>query len=82
MKKIDNTNYEVGTAETMFDCVATGVGSEWAKRVGIKYSYTIELRDNGRFGFLLPVDFIQKTAQEGQAFVWTVAQAISNETNN
>ncbi len=35
--------------------VATGGSDDWAKGVaGIKYSYTLELRDEGRYGFELP----------------------------
>lgn len=32
--------------------------------VGIKYSYTIELRDTGTHGFLLPPAYIESTARD------------------
>lgn len=35
--------------------VASGGSDDWAKGgAGIAYSYTVEMRDEGRFGFLLP----------------------------
>jgi carboxypeptidase B2 len=33
-------------------------------QIGIKYSYTIELRDTGTHGFLLPSSYIESSAQE------------------
>jgi Zinc carboxypeptidase len=44
---------------------ATGGSYDWAKgKEGIKYSYTIELRDKGRYGFMLPVNQIVPTGEE------------------
>jgi Zinc carboxypeptidase len=55
-----------------------GVSDDWAKGVPqIKYSYTIELRDAGRYGFLLPSSLIQPTAIEALAAVKTIAQEIA-----
>ena len=35
--------------------VASGGSDDWAKgSAGIKYSYTVEMRDTGTFGFQLP----------------------------
>ena len=33
-------------------------------RLGIKYSFALELRDTGRYGFLLPANQIVPTAME------------------
>ena len=33
---------------------SSGCSVDWAKGNGFKYSYTIELRDEGNYGFLLP----------------------------
>jgi hypothetical protein len=44
----------------------------------IKYSYTIELRDRGSFGFILPVQYILPTAREALAAVLTMAGEIAN----
>ncbi|XP_044759435.1 carboxypeptidase B-like isoform X2 [Coccinella septempunctata] len=49
---------------------ASGGSDDWAKgKMGIKYSYTLELRDNGRYGFVLPATYIQPTAKEAYAAV-------------
>ena len=38
---------------------------DWAKAVaGIKYSFTLELRDRGAYGFLLPKSQIQGVGEE------------------
>lgn len=80
MKAVDNQNYKVEPVKSLFKGLPTGVASEWAKSVGIKYSYTIELRDTGRYGFLLPPNFIEKTVKEAHAFVSTVAENVFNKS--
>lgn len=37
---------------------------DWAYDRGIKYAFSFELRDTGRYGFLLPANQIIPTAQE------------------
>lgn len=61
---------------------ATGCSDDWARSIGIKYAYTVELRDMGRYGFLLPVNQIIPTAKEAQAFVATVTTAIFEDVQN
>jgi hypothetical protein len=59
--------------------IHTGVSGDWAKGVPqIKYSYTIELRDTGTYGFLLPSNLIQPTAKEAFAAVKTITQEITS----
>ena len=44
---------------------AAGGSDDFAKGdAGIKYSYTLELRDTGRYGFLLPESEIRDTCVE------------------
>ncbi|GBP12605.1 Carboxypeptidase B [Eumeta japonica] len=58
--------------------IAGGGSDDWARSaLGTKYVYTIELRDRGSFGFVLPPNQILETAQEGYIVVDTVAQAIN-----
>lgn len=76
MRKICKLNYRVGPSGSLL-YPAAGASDDYAKSIGIKYTYTIELRDEGRYGFVLPASFIQSTAQEAQAFVFTVAQAVA-----
>ncbi|KAM6937590.1 carboxypeptidase A5 [Xenentodon cancila] len=51
---------------------ASGSTIDWTYDQGIKYSYTFELRDTGRHGFLLPANQIIPTAQE----TWLALMAI------
>lgn len=45
--------------------LAAGASCDWAyDALGILYSYTIELRDTGNFGFLLPESQILPTGVE------------------
>ncbi|NXA53968.1 CBPB1 Carboxypeptidase, partial [Nothocercus julius] len=58
-----NTKYVYGPgAETIY--LAAGGSDDWAFDQGIKYSFTFELRDTGRYGFLLPESQIKATCEE------------------
>lgn len=79
MKAISGTKYSVGSSGSLL-YPASGASDDWAKgRLGIKYTYTIELRDSGRYGFILPAEFIEGTAQEGLELVKIVASAMYEE---
>ena len=55
---------------------AAGASYDWVKGVaGVKYSYTLELRDTGRYGFLLPQSQIIPSGEE----VWASVVAIADE---
>ncbi|XP_069826250.1 carboxypeptidase B2 isoform X1 [Dendropsophus ebraccatus] len=49
-------------ADTIY--LAPGGSDDWAYDLGIKYSFTIELRDKGTYGFLLPPNLIRPTCTE------------------
>nr|XP_020643683.1 carboxypeptidase B2 isoform X3 [Pogona vitticeps] len=49
-------------AQTIY--LAPGGSDDWAYDLGIKYSFTFELQDKGRYGFLLPQRFIKPTCSE------------------
>ncbi|XP_074657393.1 carboxypeptidase B-like [Tubulanus polymorphus] len=56
--------YSMGTSAILL-YPAAGGSDDWAKGVaGIKYSYTIELPDNGRYGFALPPRYIEPVGRE------------------
>jgi len=58
------TQYEIGSSTNVLYAAAGG-SDDFAKGVaGIKYAYTLELRDTGRYGFLLPEHLILPTSQE------------------
>lgn len=77
MKKAggDNTVYTVGnSAITLYP--AAGGSDDWAKALlKIKYAYTIELRDTGRYGFILPARYIIPTCKEALAAVQVITEA-------
>lgn len=78
MKKVttDKTVYTVGnSAITLYP--AAGGSDDWAKALlKIKYAYTIELRDTGKYGFILPARFITPTAKEALAAVQVITEII------
>ncbi|XP_043943086.1 carboxypeptidase A1-like isoform X2 [Protopterus annectens] len=57
---------------------ASGGTIDWTYNQGIKYSYTFELRDTGRYGFILPANQIIPTAQE----TWQALMTIMSYTND
>ena len=56
---------------------AAGGSEDYAKGVaGIKFSYCFELRDTGRYGFILPPNQIVPTGQETFAAVKSMAEDV------
>ncbi|XP_061578429.1 carboxypeptidase A1-like [Cololabis saira] len=69
------TRYRYGSIiNTIYQ--SSGGTVDWTYDQGIKYSYTFELRDTGRHGFLLPANQIVPTAQE----TWLAVMAIVDHT--
>lgn len=79
MRRATGQNYQVGASGSLL-YPAAGASDDWAKSLGIKYSYTVELRDTGRHGFILPADQIQKAALEATEMVLAVARAVDTDT--
>lgn len=50
----------------------SGSSRDWARDIGIPFSYTFELRDNGTEGFLLPETQIQPTCEEAMEAVLSI----------
>ncbi|XP_032914446.1 carboxypeptidase A1-like [Catharus ustulatus] len=57
------TKYTYGSIATTI-YMAGGTTIDWAYDNGVKYSFSLELRDSGRYGFLLPSSQIVPTATE------------------
>jgi len=63
LRSLYGTRYTSGPgAATIYP--AAGGSDDWAYDLGVKYSYTFELRDTGRYGFLLPESQIKPTCEE------------------
>ena len=57
--------------------IASGISIDWVYgELGVKYSYVVELRDTGRFAFLLPEDQILPTGEEMLEGLKTIAKYV------
>lgn len=68
-----HTQYKIGSSTNVLYAAAGG-SDDWAHgTAGIKYSYTIELRDTGDHGFVLPKEQIVETGDETFAAILDMA---------
>lgn len=67
-------HYTISNSAFMVSFVDASSGSsrDWARDIGIPFSYTFELRDNGTYGFELPEAQIQATSEETMEAVLSV----------
>lgn len=73
MYLVDAAYYEAGATTFVLGSPTSGCSDDWAKAVaGIKYANTIEVRDLGEFGFVLPPTLIEVTANETWAGIRAV----------
>ncbi|KAH3714705.1 carboxypeptidase B-like [Dreissena polymorpha] len=71
--------YTLGSSTNVLYAAAGG-SDDFAKGMaGVKYSYTLELRDNGRYGFLLPESEIIPACEELRAGFLAFANAMYNQ---
>ncbi|XP_051856175.1 carboxypeptidase A1-like [Antechinus flavipes] len=75
LSSLYGTKYKYGSIITTI-YQASGNTIDWTYDAGIKYSFTFELRDTGRYGFLLPAKEIIPTAQE----TWLALMTIMDHT--
>ncbi|NXG68689.1 CBPA1 Carboxypeptidase, partial [Baryphthengus martii] len=75
LSSLYGTNYKYGSIITTI-YKASGATVDWTYDQGIKYSFTFELRDTGRYGFLLPAKQIIPTAEE----TWLALKVIMQHT--
>ncbi|NP_001036933.1 carboxypeptidase B-like isoform X2 [Bombyx mandarina] len=78
ISKTGGSQYQVGSSSGLL-YPAAGGSDDWAKSQGIKYSYTIELSDTGRYGFVLPTSFIVPVAKENLAGLRVLASQVIKE---
>ncbi|MCL4130932.1 UNVERIFIED_CONTAM: hypothetical protein GTU68_060211 [Idotea baltica] len=73
------TKYELGGSADQYG-LASGATDDWAYgTLKTPFSYTIELRDNGRYGFLLPEAQILDTVQESTVGIYCMASFLVDE---
>ena len=77
IKRTSGKVYTIGPAgSTLYP--AAGGSDDWAKGdLKLKYSFTIELRDEGRYGFMLPANQIIASGEESLAFVRVIARNLA-----
>ncbi|KAF7669319.1 hypothetical protein LDENG_00203510 [Lucifuga dentata] len=72
LRTLYGTRYTSGPgAATIYP--AAGGSDDWAYDLGVKYAFTFELRDTGRYGFLLPESQIKPTCEETMLAVKYIA---------
>ncbi|XP_067291504.1 carboxypeptidase B [Pseudorasbora parva] len=77
LRTLYGTKYTSGPGATTI-YPAAGGSDDWAYDLGVKYSYTFELRDEGRYGFLLPESQIKPTCEETILAVKYIAGHVLN----
>jgi len=80
LSSVSGTQFTFGPISEVIHYRATGSSVDWAyEKAGIKYSFGLELRDNGQTGFLLPQRQIQPTVKETWVGLTAMAWAIAPE---
>uniref|UniRef100_A0A8C9C6F8 Carboxypeptidase B n=1 Tax=Phocoena sinus TaxID=42100 RepID=A0A8C9C6F8_PHOSS len=59
----------------------SGSSLDWAYNLGIKHTFAFELRDKGKFGFLLPESQIKSTCKETMLAVEVIVKYILKHTS-
>lgn len=81
LKNLEKTNRKVITTTwwTNTSPFFLGTSQDWAKGVaGVKYSYTLEMRDAGERGMILPAQQIIPTAEETWAGIYAAAVELAH----
>ncbi|NXS62672.1 CBPA2 Carboxypeptidase, partial [Brachypteracias leptosomus] len=80
IKSLYGTTFTVGSiCTTIYQ--ASGGSIDWSYDQGIKYSFAFELRDTGRYGFLLPAKQIIPTAEETWKGLVTIMEHVRDNSN-
>ncbi|KAM4626905.1 carboxypeptidase O-like [Discoglossus pictus] len=81
MKEKHNITYRVGASSViLYD--NSGSSSDWAADIGIRFSYTYELRDEGTYGFQLPPEQIKPTCEEIMTGVMSMVEYLNEKYFN
>ncbi|XP_018904561.2 carboxypeptidase B-like [Bemisia tabaci] len=72
--KLTGKNYTVQGSADLYP--AAGISIDWATKKGVPFVYCMELRDDGKLGFILPASEIIPTGKEGFELIKAVADAI------
>ncbi|XP_065137779.1 carboxypeptidase B2 isoform X2 [Paramisgurnus dabryanus] len=79
IRRYYRNNYKYGHgARTIY--LAPGGSDDWAYNLGIKYSFTFELQDRGKYGFLLPPSLIPQACNEALLAAKIIALHVMKKT--
>ncbi|XP_054034053.1 carboxypeptidase A2 [Dryobates pubescens] len=80
IRSLYGTSFQVGSiCKVIYR--ASGGSIDWSYDYGIKYSFALELRDTGRYGFLLPANQIIPTANETWLGLKTIMEHVRDNTD-
>ncbi|XP_053546423.1 carboxypeptidase O [Bombina bombina] len=77
LKEKHQTVYTVGSSSVIL-YNNSGSSADWAADQKIRISYTIELRDNGTYGFQLPPEQIKPTCEETMNAMMSIIEYLSD----
>ncbi|MEE6490270.1 hypothetical protein FKM82_015822 [Ascaphus truei] len=78
LKKKHGSFYRVGPfSKLLYE--ASGTSQDWAYDLGIDFSFSLELRDNGTYKFTLPEDQIRPTCEETMAGVMKIIEYVNDK---
>ncbi|XP_041937242.1 carboxypeptidase O [Alosa sapidissima] len=81
IKNVHGMSYTVGTSPNVL-YPNSGSSRDWARLIGIPYTFTFELRDKGEHGFKLPEDQIQPTCEEAYEGARSIITYVHDKTFN
>ncbi|NWI67584.1 CBPA2 Carboxypeptidase, partial [Todus mexicanus] len=80
IRSLYGTTFKVGSiCTTIYQ--ASGGSIDWSYDYGIKYSFAFELRDTGRYGFLLPASQIIPAAEETWLGLKTIMEHVRDNSS-
>ncbi|XP_055062683.2 carboxypeptidase O [Misgurnus anguillicaudatus] len=79
IKAVHGKDYKVGSSPDVL-YPNSGSSRDFARLIGIPYSFTFELRDEGEHGFILPEDQIQPTCQEAYQGAMSIINYVHDKT--
>uniref|UniRef100_W5KP93 Carboxypeptidase O n=1 Tax=Astyanax mexicanus TaxID=7994 RepID=W5KP93_ASTMX len=79
IKAVHGKEYVVGTSPDVL-YANSGSSRDFARLIGIPFSFTFELRDKGEFGFKLPEDQIQPTCEEAYQGALSIITTVHDKT--
>lgn len=80
LRSVHNKRFPYGSSYDVIKYAAAGATDDWCKGVaGVKYSFTVELRDTGNYGFLLPANQIIPSGEEFFAAFTAAANKVVRE---